>query len=208
MIDYHIHSNYSDGRASVLQIAKKAKELGIREIAIVDHSVELSFGLDEKKAKKRVEEIELAKEIYGIRIYSGIECGVNSFGEIYLPDFDFDLVIVSVHEFATNYFDRIIKCIEKNEVNAIGHLFSDTFGYLRDLEKERELLDKIESLGVAIELNSGHKCPPEDFLALCSERDIRISIGSDAHRLERVGKVEWSLEKAKKYFWRAKILKI
>ncbi|MEM4503918.1 MAG: PHP domain-containing protein, partial [Archaeoglobaceae archaeon] len=68
-MDYHIHSNYSDGKASVLEIAKKAKELRLREIAIVDHSIELSFGLDERKAKKRAEEIEIAKETYGIKIY-------------------------------------------------------------------------------------------------------------------------------------------
>lgn len=208
MIDYHIHSNYSDGKASVFEIAKKAKELGIREIAIVDHSIELNFGLDERKAKRRAEEIEIAKETYGIKIYSGIECGVNSFGEIYLPDFDFDFVIVSVHEYALNYFDRIIKCIEKNDVQVVGHALSEIFGYSRDPEKEEVLLDKIESLGVALELNSGHRCPPEDFLAKCSERDLKISIGSDAHRLERVGKVGWCLEKLKKYFWRAKIIKI
>lgn len=208
MMDYHIHSNYSDGKASVLQIAKRAKELGLREIAIVDHSVELSFGLDERKAKKRAEEIEIAKETYEIKIYSGIECGINSFGEIYLPEFDFDLVIVSVHDFALNYFDRIIKCIEKNEVHVVGHLLSENFGYSRDLEKEMLLLDKIEAFDVALELNSRHRCPPEDFLAMCSERDLRISIGSDAHGLERVGNVGWSLEKAKKYFWRAKILRV
>ncbi|MFN3384855.1 MAG: PHP domain-containing protein [Archaeoglobaceae archaeon] len=208
MIDFHIHSNYSDGKAGVLQIAKKAKELGLREIAIVDHSIEFSFGLDERKAKRRAEEIEIAKETYGIRIYSGIECGVNSFGEIYLPEFDFDFVIVSVHEDALNYFDRIIECIEKNDVQVVGHVLSEIFGHSRDSEKEEKFLDKIESLGIALELNSGHRCPPEDFLAMCSERNLRISIGSDAHRLERVGKVGWCLEKVKKYFWRAKLFEI
>ncbi|MEM5823421.1 MAG: PHP domain-containing protein [Archaeoglobaceae archaeon] len=208
MMDYHIHSNYSDGKASVLEIAKKAKELRLREIAIVDHSIELSFGLDERKAKKRAEEIEIAKETYGIKIYSGIECGVNGFGEIYLPDFDFDLIVVSVHECALNYFDRIIKCIEKNNVQVVGHVLSELFGHSRDAEKENKLLDELESIGVALELNSGHRCPPEDFLAKCSERDLIISIGSDAHKLEKVGNVGWSLEKLKKYFWRAKLLRI
>lgn len=208
MIDYHIHSNYSDGQASVSQIAKKAKEIGIKEIAIVDHSFELSFGLDEKKAKRREKEIELARETYGIRIQSGIECGVNSLGEICLPEFDFDFVIVSVHENALNYYDRIIKCIEKNDVDVVGHVLSETFGYYRDLELEERFLDEIESIGIALELNSGHRCPPDDFLSKCSERDLKISIGSDAHKLEKVGNVGWCLEKVKKYLWRAKIFQI
>uniref|UniRef100_A0A7J2TLW3 PHP domain-containing protein n=1 Tax=Archaeoglobus fulgidus TaxID=2234 RepID=A0A7J2TLW3_ARCFL len=208
MLDFHVHSNYSDGSASVLQIAKKAKERGIKKLAIVDHSIELSFGLDEKKAKMRQEEIELAKEIYGIRIYSGIECGINSFGEIFLPDFDFDLIIASVHEDALNYFDRIIKCIDGNEVHVIGHLLSDMFEFSRNEKLEEILLDRLEELEIALELNSNHRCPPDDFLMKCTDRNLKISIGSDAHRLEKVGKVDWSLEKAKKYFWRAKILEL
>ncbi|MEM4541130.1 MAG: PHP domain-containing protein, partial [Archaeoglobaceae archaeon] len=70
MIDLHIHSNFSDGKASVAEIAKKAKEIGLKAIAIVDHSIELGFGLDEIKAKRREMEIEDAKAIYGIKIYS------------------------------------------------------------------------------------------------------------------------------------------
>ncbi|MEM0350894.1 MAG: PHP domain-containing protein [Archaeoglobaceae archaeon] len=206
MLDLHIHSNYSDGNASVLQIAKKAKERGIKKIAIVDHSIELNFGLDEKKAKNREQEIELAMEIYGIKILSGIECGINCFGEIFLPEFDFDFVIASVHENAYNYFSRIIKCIENNEIDAIGHPLSSMFEYSRDEKLEEIFLDRIEELGVALELNSHHKSPPDDFLEKCRERKLTISIGSDAHRLDRVGKIEWCLEKLKKYLWRAKVL--
>jgi|YelNatPaOPRAMG01_1025707.scaffolds.fasta_scaffold09277_11 histidinol phosphatase-like PHP family hydrolase len=208
MLDFHIHSKYSDGNASVFEIAEKAREVGIKEIAIVDHSIELNFGLNEKKAKLRQEEIELAREIYGIKIYSGIECGINGFGEIFLPEFDFDIIIASVHENAQNYFNRIIECVEKNEVHVVGHLLSDMFDFSRDEKLEEILLDKLEELDIALELNSSHQCPPDDFLAKCMDRKLKISIGSDAHRLEKVGKVRWSLEKAKKYLWRARILEL
>ncbi|MEM1578980.1 MAG: PHP domain-containing protein [Archaeoglobaceae archaeon] len=208
MIDLHVHSNYSDGKASVAEIAKRAKQLGLKAVGIVDHSIELSFGLDERKARLREIEIENARALYGIKIYSGIECSVNSFGEIYRPFFDFDLIIVSVHDGTFNCLDRIIKCIENYDVHAIGHLFSEMFSCNRNEEAEEKLLDVLESRGVAIELNSRHRCPPDDFLLKCSEREIKISIGSDAHSIEKVGRVEWCVEKAKRYLKRAKILEI
>lgn len=82
MIDLHIHSNYSDGQGSVEEIARRAKERGLKAIAIVDHSIELPFGLTEKKARMREIEIENAASLYGIKIYSGIECSINAAGEI------------------------------------------------------------------------------------------------------------------------------
>lgn len=205
MIDLHIHSYFSDGKASVAEIARKAKEIGLKAIAIVDHSIELNFGLDERKAKQREVEIEDARALYGIKIYSGIECGINHNGDIFLPMHDFDFIVASVHENAMNYCERVIKCIENNNVDVLGHLFSDMFEFSRDQKLEEKLIDTLEAHGVALEINSTHKCPPDDFLIKCSERKIKVSIGSDAHRLENVGKVEWSEQKRKKYLSRAQI---
>jgi len=205
MIDLHVHSNFSDGKASVVGIARKAKEIGLKAIAIVDHSLELSFGLDEKKAKLREIEIEEARDLYGIKIYSGVECGINHSGEIFLPLHNFDFIIVSVHENAGNYYERVIKCVEKNSIDVLGHPLSEMFPVLRDEKLEEAMLDVIEKYGVALELNSTHKCPPEDFLLKCADRKIKVSIGSDAHTLEKVGKVGWCEERRKKYLRRAEL---
>uniref|UniRef100_A0A7C2NEV2 PHP domain-containing protein n=1 Tax=Archaeoglobus fulgidus TaxID=2234 RepID=A0A7C2NEV2_ARCFL len=208
MIDFHIHSRYSDGQAGVEEIARKAREKGIRVIAIVDHSIELPFGLTERKAKMREIEIENASSIYGIKIYSGIECSINAEGEVVLPDFDFDFVIASVHDYVygEDYYRRILSCIEKYDVDVIGHPFSGLFGFNGRNEKlDERLLDSVEELGVAIELNSSHRSPQDEFLSLCVDRKIFYSIGSDSHTLSAVGDVGWSIEKAKRYMAKAKL---
>ncbi len=208
MYDLHIHSVYSDGNASVEEIARKAKELGVKAVAIVDHSVELYFGLTEAKARQRELDIDNAASLYGIKIYSGIECSIDAAGEIVLPDWNFDFVIASVHEivYGRDYYDRLLKCIEKNEVDVIGHPFSKLFGFDHHLpEMDERLLDVLEETGVAIELNSSHQSPPESFLEMCMGRKLKYSIGSDAHVLEKVGDVNWSLENAKKYMTRARM---
>lgn len=162
----------------------------------MDHSIELSFGLDEKRQnetrRNRACKGNLRhKDLQRNRVRN------KQLWEIFLPDFDFDLIIASVHEDALNYFDRIIKCIDGNEVHVIGHLLSDMFEFSRNEKLEEILLDRLEELEIALELNSNHRCPPDDFLMKCADRNLKISIGSDAHRLEKVGKVNWSLEKAK-----------
>lgn len=208
MLDLHIHSTYSDGNSTIDEIAKRAKKLGLKAIAVVDHSIELYFGLTEAKAKKRQIEIDNASSLYGIKIYSGIECSIDAAGEIMLPDFDFDFIIASVHEFVDgrDYYGRIIRCMEKNEIDVVGHPFSQLFGFNNPIpEMDVKVIEKAEECGVAIELNSSHKSPPDSFLELCSEIKIKYSIGSDAHEISKVGDVGWSVEKAKRYMAKAKL---
>ncbi len=208
MLDMHVHSTYSDGSATIDEIARKAKELGLKAVAVVDHSVELYFGLTEAKAKQRQIEIDNASSLYGVKIYSGIECSIDAAGEIMLPDFDFEFVIASIHEFVygRSYYERVLRCIEKNEIDVLGHPFSKLFGFDDNIpEMDRKLVDMAEQLGIAIELNSSHKSPTESFLELCRDRKLTYSIGSDAHNLSKVGDVGWSVENAKRYMTRAKL---
>ncbi len=207
MYDLHIHSVYSDGRAKIEEIARQAKNLKLKAVAVVDHSIELPFGLTETKARRRQEEIDDAASVYGIKMYSGIECSINAAGEIALPDFDFDFIIVSVHEFVDgpSYYERVMACLENYDVDVLGHPFSQLFAFQNGIRKlDEKLLDIIEERGVAVELNSSHRSPSDEFLELCSDRCIMYSIGSDAHNLQKVGDVGWSIEMAKRYMKRAK----
>ncbi len=205
--DLHVHSKYSDGNASIEEIARRAKRLGLKAVGIVDHSIELPFGLTEAKAKRRQEEIDDAMSTYGIKIYSGIECSIDAAGDIVLPDFDFDFIVASVHEYVDGeeYYRRVMNCLEKHEVNVVGHLFSPLFGFeMNIMHLNEKLVEVVEEREVAVEINSSHRCPPDEFLALCRDRNLVYSIGSDAHVLPKVGDISWSIEKAKRYMKRAK----
>jgi len=188
----------------VSEIAKKAKEKGLEFIAIVDHSIEHPLGLTEKKAKLRELEIEEAESMYNIKIFSGIECGINSGGEIFLPDYEFDFVIASVHDYVygKSYYERIFSCLETFEFDVLGHPFSPLFGFNQNIRRMDEtLLDMLEEREVAIEINSSHLSPPEEFLELCKDRRLKYSIGSDAHSIVKVGDVKWCFEIAKRYLY-------
>jgi len=200
-VDLHIHSKYSDGRSSVEEIAKRAKERGLKVIAVVDHSSEHPLGLNEKKAKLRSLEIRNAEERYGIKILDGVECGILEDGIIQKPKHDFDLIIASVHSRlpVREFYKRVIRCIKTQDFHVLGHLHAEMFYSGRIEEFDAEIIDLLIENGIALELNSQHRAPPEDFLELCMDRRIIYSIGSDAHSPERVGDVSWSKKMAKIY---------
>ena len=208
MIDLHVHSNYSDGSCSVAEIAKIAKRLNLKAVAVVDHSIEHPKGLDERKARRRQEEIDDAASAYGVRIYSGIECGIDATGGIHLPDFDFDFVIASVHDFldGIKYYERVLACVANCEFDVLGHAFSYRFGFETPIaELDVRLAEALSDAGVAVEINSAHHSPPVGFLKLCGELGVAYSIGSDAHGAEKIGDVGWCLEMAKKYMKRSRM---
>lgn len=203
MYDLHIHSCYSDGNGDIERIVRRAKEAGLKAIAIVDHSIEHRLGLTERKAKKRQEEIERVSAKYDIDVLSGIECGIGADGEITLPAFKFDLVLASIHTPISKeeYYRRIELCLKKYDFDILAHFHSEVFGSIdgRDPDRDTEIIDLLIERDIALEINTAHRAPPEDLLELCSSRRIKYSIGSDSHAINRVGDISWGLEMARKY---------
>ena len=64
MIDLHIHTKYSDGADSVIEVLEKSEKLGLKYISITDH--------DNCKAYKELENIDI-KKYYRGTIIPGIE---------------------------------------------------------------------------------------------------------------------------------------
>ncbi len=204
MYDLHVHSLYSDGGSSIDSIVGRAKECGLRAVAIVDHSIEHPMGLTRSKAKKRCMDIEHAEAKYGIEVINGVECGIQADGKIVLPEFEFDLVLVSMHDIVPmdEYYRRIELCLSRNDVDVLAHFRAELFNVFggENGKRDGEVLDLLEENDVGLEVNTGHYAPPESVLQKCSHRKIRYSVGSDSHSLSRVADVEWGFKMAKKFF--------
>jgi len=190
---------YSDGKGSVESIAKKAKERGLKVIAIADHSSEHPLGLNEGKAIRRRTEIDYCQDKYGIRIVDAVECGIDADGKIVMPEHNFELVIASIHEClpAEEYCKRIIKCAKSCDFNILGHYRSSIFSTYDELCKlDLEVLDVLKENGIALELNTAHKAPPLELIDLIGDEAKKLvySVGSDSHSLSRVGDVMWAFK--------------
>src|SRR6185312_9444082 len=87
--DLHVHTTWSDGKSSVLEMAEAARALGYRYLAICDHtrSVRVVPGLDADDVRRQGEEIAAANEVVApFRVLRGIECDILADGSLDLLD--------------------------------------------------------------------------------------------------------------------------
>lgn len=99
----HCHTTWSDGKATIEEMARAAEALGARYITITDHSPAAHYagGLDVERLKRQTDEIAEVQDRVGIRILRGSEVDILADGALDLPDAvleSLDVVIASIHD--------------------------------------------------------------------------------------------------------------
>jgi DNA polymerase (family 10) len=208
---FHNHSTYSDGRATLREMAEAAHDLGMQYFGIADHS-KASFqanGLDEKRLQAQIAEIrELNAEFEGFRIFTGSEVDILKDGSLDFPDeilAQLDYAVASVH----NVFNlpeaemtkRIIKAIENPYITMIGHLTGRLLlqrpSYAVNVSA---ILDAAAATGTIIELNaSGWRLDMDwRWWKLAREKGVKCSINPDAHSTQGLKDVIFGIRAARK----------
>ena len=197
--DLHIHTKWSDGSASIEEMAEKAQQLGLEYLAVCDHSKSLGIarGLDEARLREQMAEIDgLNERLDGFTILKGIECDIKADGSLDLSDpvlCDLDFVVASVHSgFKADekqMTTRIVSAIHNDNVSAIGHptgrLIQRRRPYALNLD---EVFEAAASQGVMMEINAfPDRLDLNDVNSRAAmEQGVRMSIGTDAHALNQL----------------------
>jgi DNA polymerase (family 10) len=193
--DLQVHSNWSDGKLSMLDMARAAARRGIKVIAFTDHSVSLGVanGLSMERHAGQQAEIEKVQHTLGndIRILHATEVEIRADGTLDYPDeflASLDLVLASLHSSLRQprpkVTERLLKAVRNPHVDIIGHptgrLFPDREA--ADLDMEAVLAAAAES-GVAMEINAHPlRLDLDDVTARrARELGIPLSINTDAH---------------------------
>ncbi len=209
--DLHVHSNWSDGSASIEELALKAKEKGYQYIAITDHSQSLKVagGLNPARLEEQYRYIdELNSDIDSFKILKGIEV------DILLKDgLDFnnetlnkaDLVIASVHSGFNQDGDtitsRIIQAIENKEVDIIGHLTGRLLGSRKGYSLEVEkVMEAAAREGKILEINSSpDRLDLDDKNArLAADFGVKLAINTDSHSVKHLDEMEYGVAVARR----------
>ncbi len=189
--DFHMHTTYSDGKASLRQMVQTCYELGYKYIVISDHtkSLRVAGGLDEAGFRTQWKEIEqVQKEYKDMTILRGCEVDILEDGSLDLPDSfleEFDYVIASIHSHMSPNTDntkRILKACHNKYVNQIGHPTGKNYGY-RDgyILNMEEVIKAALDTNTALELNIPRADLSPDNIRLAVERGVMISIVTDSH---------------------------
>lgn len=196
--DLQTHSTYSDGKLSMLEMARAAAKRGIKVIAFTDHSVSLGVtgGLSIEKHKKQAAEIKKIQKQLGdeILILHASEVEIKADGTLDYPDeflASLDLVLASLHtslrQPREKVTERLLNAIRNPYVDIIGHptgrLIPDREGADLDMDA---ILNAAAETGVALEINAHpSRLDLDDMYARrAKELGIPISINTDSHSEE------------------------
>ena len=190
----HCHTLYSDGKATIAEMADAARARGWGYLGITDHSQAAFYagGLSRERVLEQHEEIDALNETAkDFRILKGIEADILADGSL---DYDadllerFDFVVGSVHSrFAmdrTRMTTRVLSALDDPHLTILGHptgrLLLSRDPYPIDMDA---VLEKAGALGVAIELNADPKRLDLDWRLLprAVSYGVAIEIGPDAH---------------------------
>ncbi|HEC22257.1 MAG TPA: DNA polymerase/3'-5' exonuclease PolX [Chloroflexi bacterium] len=196
--DLQLHTRWSDGQASVLEMAKAALARGYRYILVTDHSYGLGVvqGLAPEDIPRQREEIEAANAELGgaITILHGVEVEIKADGTLDYDDetlAQFDIVQASLHtslrQPREQITQRLLNAIQNPHVDIIGHprgrLIPDREPADLDMDTIFEAAAKHD---VALEINANpHRLDLDDVHARRAvELGIKLTISTDAHRPE------------------------
>jgi DNA polymerase (family X) len=208
----HAHSTWSDGAASVAQMAEAARRLGHAYLAITDHSQALTVagGLNEERLAAQAAEIDALNAGFtdGFRVLKGIECDILMDGALDLSPAalqTLDFVIGSVHAHQKLEREaqtaRIVRALESGLIDLLAHPTGRILGmrdsYAVDLER---VMDAALAHGVALEINAyPDRLDLEDVHARrAKERGIAISVNPDAHRPDHLALLRYGIAQARR----------
>jgi len=214
---FHVHTTYSDGANTLVEMVEAARKLGYKYIGITDHSKSAfdAGGLKEEDLVKQWEEIDkLNKKYNDIVIFKGIESDVLSDGSL---DYEeeilkkFDFVIASIHSnFRMSKEDmtkRIIKAIENKYTTIIGHVTGRIL-LERDIYEidVYEVIEAAGHYGKIIEINTNPYRLDLDwrYVKHAKEKGVKLAICPDAHGVEGLNDIKYGVGIARKGWLEAK----
>ncbi|MEO1162876.1 MAG: DNA polymerase/3'-5' exonuclease PolX [Chloroflexota bacterium] len=209
--DLHMHTTYSDGKLSILEMAEAAKARGMQYIAITDHSQmqAQAGGLKPDEALAQAEAVREANaNIDGIEILHGIEVDIKADGTL---DFDddvlaqFDWVVASPHvalrQDRDAFTERIVKAIHNPHVDCIGHPTGRLIGRR---EPAQINIDPVIKAAVetrtALEINANPSRLDLDaqYVRLAVEAGVLLSINTDAHDESMMDVLDYGINNARR----------
>jgi DNA polymerase (family 10) len=209
--DLHCHTTWSDGKATVLEMGSRARELGYEYLAICDHTPHVTVvpGLDADKLRRQAIEIAAANELLApFRVLRGAECDIRSDGSLDLPDdvlAELDWVQLSLHAGQRASRDaltaRVTEAIRHPAVSCLSHPTGRLIGHrpANALDLERTFEVALET-GVALEVNGlpdRLDLRDEDVRA-ATEAGVKIVCSTDAHSVRGLGNMTLSVHTARR----------
>jgi DNA polymerase (family 10) len=209
--DLQMHTNWSDGKNSIEELAFKCQKMGYEYIAITDHSKDIKSSQppSEKQIKKQMDEIDTVnKKLDGLTVLKGVEANIDSYGYLDVPDKlleAMDIVVAGIHSgFNQNQHEltrRMVAAISNEHVNIISHPTGREIhgrnGYELEFEKifeastDNNTLLEVNSRMNRLDLNDMH-------IKQAVENGVKLAINTDSHSINELVNMELGVGTARR----------
>ena len=209
--DLHCHTVASDGRNTVEEMARAARERGLEYLAITDHSASHGFGnaVPADELWRQVERVRaINATLDGFELLIGTESNIGLDGAPDYPDdllAELDWVIASVHTSfglpEREMTARMVAAIEHPLIDAIGHPTGRKIetrpAYAVDVEK---LIEAAVRTGTMLEINSAadRRDLNDVYARAAAEAGAWVLVDSDAHGVSTLGIVRYGIATARR----------
>ncbi|MEM2849299.1 MAG: PHP domain-containing protein [Candidatus Bathyarchaeia archaeon] len=206
--DIHTHSEFSKCSVNTTMYGNITMAIlnGLEVIAITDHAQHvLKVGFEKYIGKILNLRESNTKDL---KVLTGLEVDIKPNGE---PDVSqrllkkLDVVVGALHSLPYNksliesYRDAILKALKSNWIDVLAHpTYVGEQNIDLPIELIYEICEEARENSIAIELNSNHKSPSDEFIKICVETGVTLTPVSDSHILGGIGVYNWQLQTLKR----------
>ena len=209
--DLHVHSDWTDGTASIEAMAAAAQACGYEYMALTDHSrrVAMAHGLDPARVSRQIREVDkLNAKLKGFTILKGIEVDILKDGRLDLPDSilsRLDVVVASVHSFfdlaREAQTDRVVRAMENRHVSILGHPTGRLIGEREPYDIDMDhVISAAHDLGCYLEINAEpDRLDLNDIHAHAAKsKGVKVAVSTDAHSVNGFQYMRFGIDQARR----------
>ena len=191
--DLQVHTERSDGKASMEQMAVAAREFGLDYISITDHTKSLAFagGLDEDELLDQANKASELSDRLDMRILSSAEVNIMKDGALDIANNvldKLDIVGAAIHSHFSlpieAHTERLVKAARNPSIDILfhptGRLINKREGYPVEIEK---VIDVALETGTALEIDAHYDRLDlkDEYVRMAVQKGVKLTIDSDAH---------------------------
>ena len=207
--DLQMHTDASDGKATLAEMVEAAQSLGYAYIAITDHSPRMSMaGQTPEELRAQWKAIDaLNKRLSGLRVLKSVEMDILESGKLDLHDdvlAEADYVVATIHyglkQSEKQLTDRLLGAIENPWVDAIGHptgrILPNRPSYSLDFDVVAKAAANAKCL---LEINGSERLDlPDTLAAAAKSHGVRFVLSTDAHNQRELGFMRFAVSVARR----------
>lgn len=211
MGDLQMHTEWSDGKSKIEDMAFMAQKMGYEYMAVTDHSgsLRIANGMNKKTITKQMNDIDnLNQKLEGFTILKGVEANIDSYGYLDVPDkilHEMDLVIAGIHsgfkQDKKELTRRILSAMDNEHVNIITHptgrKIQEREAYELDMEG---VYNASKDTGTYLEINSQmNRLDLNDTnIKRAVEHGCKLVVNTDAHSVSDLKNIELGIATARR----------